>query len=405
MMETSRGKRSLGLTAKDSTFDASTELPATPTGHLNSLTGMRFLAAMLVVVHHLVRNSFGLDTALVTIPGVGTLSGIGYSGVTFFFCLSGFVLAWAWESGSGTLPFLGRRMARVYPLQFVTWVATFAVIAYLGQRINWGQADASVVLAQSWSTSVNFPFGHNAVAWSLSCELFFYAMFPFIIRRMEHFGERALIGVIAGSVLLLALIPIGAYVIAGNKYWVQVAYYFPPYRFGEFVVGVAAALLIRRGWRPSWNLTFGSLAVVGTLIAVAFVDSRVGANAGTRGLPRSMVDLAVLPAFAIWIAAAAVSDIDGKSGALARPTLVKLGTWSFALYLTHQLLLRVFARVFANADADMYSRGTAVNIAVAVVVLAILVAVSAVAYRLIEHPSNRKLRNVLSRDRRASSPS
>ena len=242
------------------------------------------------------------------------------------------------------------------------------------------------------------------VAWSLSCELFFYIMFPSIIRRLEHLGERALLRVVVGAGLFLAAVPIGAYVIAGNKYWVQVAYSFPPYRIGEFVIGIGAALLVRRGWRPFWNLRLASLAVVGSLVVVAAIDSRVGASAGVRGLPRSMVDLLVLPAFATWIVAAAVSDVDGRSGILARRTLVNLGTWSFALYLTHQMLFRVIAHIFANHDVHLFTKGIVVNVSVAVVVIAALAAVSAVAYYAVEHPSNLALRRALSRNPRDNRP-
>ena len=59
------------------------ELP----NRLDSLTGLRFFAAWLVVVHHF--SNFA------TMPYIWRYTGFGATGVTFFFVLSGFVLTWS----------------------------------------------------------------------------------------------------------------------------------------------------------------------------------------------------------------------------------------------------------------------------------------------------------------------
>ncbi|MFD9319826.1 acyltransferase family protein [Streptomyces sp. NPDC060053] len=67
--------------------------PAPNRDRLPSLTGLRFWAALLVVLYHLSRQ-VGI------VPGVSDVVWYGRSGVTFFFVLSGVVLAWTYD-GAG----------------------------------------------------------------------------------------------------------------------------------------------------------------------------------------------------------------------------------------------------------------------------------------------------------------
>ena len=81
---------------------------------LPSLTGLRFWAALLVVTYHLSRQYHRL-------PLVSSLVWYGRDGVTFFFVLSGFVLAWSY-AGAALVPdrvFYRRRFARVWPLHLL----------------------------------------------------------------------------------------------------------------------------------------------------------------------------------------------------------------------------------------------------------------------------------------------
>ena len=57
--------------------------------YLPSLTGLRFYAALLVVLYH-------LNSHAGRIPLVSELTRFGRTGVTFFFVLSGFVLMWSY---------------------------------------------------------------------------------------------------------------------------------------------------------------------------------------------------------------------------------------------------------------------------------------------------------------------
>ena len=80
---------------------------------LDSLTGLRFLAALVVVCSHL-PAALGLRGRIL-LGSVDEELALGGAGVLFFFLLSGFVLCWSRRAGDRPLDFYGRRFARIYP--------------------------------------------------------------------------------------------------------------------------------------------------------------------------------------------------------------------------------------------------------------------------------------------------
>ena len=59
---------------------------------LGALTGIRFIAALLVICYHYAPTSVRM------IPVLGELASHGYMAVNFFFILSGFVLTYAYRA-------------------------------------------------------------------------------------------------------------------------------------------------------------------------------------------------------------------------------------------------------------------------------------------------------------------
>ena len=108
----------------------------------------------------------------------------------------------------------------------------------------------------------------------------------------------------------------------------------------------------------------------------------------SKGMKWSLgLGLGALP-FALVIAAAAQTDVRGESTVWASPAMVRLGTWSFALYLVHQLVIRAYEELFALPDHTLTGAG------VLVAVLATSMALAALLHRLVEVPAERVLRGV-----------
>lgn len=289
---------------------------------LPSLTGLRWVAAAAVFLYH-VRNLGFFDGRAQGL--LADVAGAGATGVSLFFVLSGFVLAWAHRPGTGPVVFWWRRFARIWPLHLVGVVAAVLVARTLYPAIATGSHAAllaNVLLVSAW----HGPWWQagNPVSWSLVCEAFFYLTFPLVIRVLRGARTGALWAVAVGAVALSFAAPALLAVLPGG----QSAGNWPPARFPEFLLGVAVACLVRRGaWR-------GPGLVVSATVAVA------GFAAADRW-PSSPLALAgfTLVGFTTLIAALALADVAGVRTVLSSGPLVALGERSFAFYLVHLLVI------------------------------------------------------------------
>lgn len=195
-------------------------------GRLDSLTGLRFFAAMAVVVLH-VTQSFSIPNL------VEHAAGLGYTGVTFFFLLSGFVLAWSARADEKRRLFYGRRMARVWPAHVATTLLVIPIIYYSGREPNWVAFPLVVALAHILVPDSSWYMAFNGVSWSLSAEAFFYACFPFLLRFASVGRRRANMLGISAAALLIA-VAVAVLIATPDTKWGYLLYINPLYRLGEF---------------------------------------------------------------------------------------------------------------------------------------------------------------------------
>src|SRR6202789_3570188 len=93
--------------------------------HFEVLDGLRGSAAILIVIFHVFNYSFGWNTPL-------SLMHHAYLAVDFFFGLSGFVVAYAYDdrwTRMTTLQFFRIRLIRLHPLVLIG--ATLGLLGYL----------------------------------------------------------------------------------------------------------------------------------------------------------------------------------------------------------------------------------------------------------------------------------
>jgi peptidoglycan/LPS O-acetylase OafA/YrhL len=184
----------------------------------------------------------------------------------------------------------------------------------------------------------------------------------------------AFLGVGAGAVLLFPDGPVGV-----------ALYVAPYYRVAEFVMGMLLAGAMRRGWRPPLSQRAALALVVAAWIACQVaVVGRQGLN--THRVPYILADLVLLLPVLALIAAAAQADLGRQQRALTKPAFVKLGQWSFALYLLHFPIVVTAAAVLAKA-------GPAVAVPVSVAVILVSIGLSALVFEFFERPVERWLRS------------
>jgi peptidoglycan/LPS O-acetylase OafA/YrhL len=298
----------------------------------------------------------------------------GPTGVSFFFILSGFVLTWSHRHGDAAGAFYRRRFARIGPLQVLTWSLMGLLLIAYAERPGLWPATAALVLVEPWFPGLTNPPVMNNPSWSLGCEAFFYALFPLllvVILRLNPRQRRVAIASIVVAIFAVAVAcsPAGAGTI---RFWAL--YFFPPTRLLEFGLGMLLALEVADGHLPRIPLRLAGLVALGAYLADGWA-------------PPAFRDVAVtVVPFMALIAAAAQADQAGERTMWSTRPLVRLGMWSFAIYLIHWPVLTVMYHL------ETGNLGTAGAIVNGFVALGITIALAAALYRYVEYPMERRLR-------------
>jgi len=150
-----------------------------PPARVYSLDLLRFLAAAAVVLYHYsYRGATGEYTSF-GLPEITAWSKYGFLGVSLFFIISGFVIAWS--ADKQTLDrFVAARFLRLYP-GFIAGLTLTFIASWL---VGFGFADTS--LAQYFANFIFLPqvLGFefmDGVYWSIVVELIFYGWIALLV--------------------------------------------------------------------------------------------------------------------------------------------------------------------------------------------------------------------------------
>ena len=338
---------------------------------LAPLTSLRFFAALAILVHHC--NGVFWPAA-----DLGPLD----VGVSFFFVLSGFILTYVHRDlpleRSSLRNFYCARIARIWPLHLLCLLATI-VFVQIPEPFNPWVLAANASLLHAWIPFDRYFFSYNYVSWSISTELAFYLAFPFLLTYARRWHFRILLPALAIVVALIfwsysAALPMWD-TAHDHLSSTGLLYSNPLARFAEFLVGMAIAFLfLSRQSQRSTSHRYGTIiemVIVGLfivayryfLLSFAPLVHEVMLSAGATHVPlvRITAEAALLSqisplarlAIDEWVnhvgltpfAALAIYIFALQRGAISRwlasPIMVFLGEISFALYLVHQLILRV----------------------------------------------------------------
>jgi peptidoglycan/LPS O-acetylase OafA/YrhL len=346
-----------------------------PRPHLRALTGARFLAALHVVLYHVL--AWRRDVWF------SALVGTGYVSVNFFFVLSGFILAYTYGGRPiGPRRFYAARVARIYPVYVLGLLlaAPFFVRDHVSTHtVRTMLAQGAAVLALVQAHVPNWSLVWNAPSWSLSAEAFFYLLFPFVTPWLIRVKRPRVWAVVMWCVLMGTaglFWRFGPPAIDGSRGTaIDVFRHLPLLRLPEFAIGVLAA---RERRTIAWAAGPAALA---TLAALA-----MSASMPYVLLHHGLID----PLFVVLIVALA-SGGSPLGRVLASPPLVLLGEASYALYILHLPLTNIARTiVYAIAPSQIGTSGFKAGL------IALAIAVSLVAYRFVEWPLRHHLRRVLS---------
>lgn len=372
-------------------------------GQINSLTGLRALAAAMVIFGHILSYKTLGDFWLFK---------YGWTGVNFFFVLSGFLFTILYLDkftyGKQSLKeYFLKRIFRIYPLYFLILFATiFSRMTY-----SWGDILSHITMTHAFFS--DYRFSINSPMWTLSVEECFYFIVPtllYFLGNVWNFWHTISDNVKLFVIFMLLFL----FTLAGNHIVVNIVefkYHIMKYnwdtkvwsatifgRFSEFGMGIFIgfislkfpnSILIKNKIISNSLFILGVISFVSTAVWLESYGGIEGASKHNSWLYATYIRGFALAA-ALIILSLYGNSIFNKFFSLN--LIVYLGKISFALYLFHYIN---FAWINNLASAVMLSfRYIFHNEAIAAIgVYIIMNLCAAVLYHLVELPGQNFLRN------------
>ncbi len=303
---------------------------------LKPLTSFRFFFALMVFVSHLSFLGNSNSESLKFL--YNSVFKEGFIGVSFFFILSGFILTHTYqhrfsEKNHSKKSFYIARFAKVVPLHLFTFLLAIPLTLglFAQNKTTWMlQAITNLSLTHSFVPIPSYYFSFNAPVWSLSDEVFFYLLFPFLITLIGKSSDFTRYP----NLIFLAIIPVLAYLVPAELSH-QLFYINPLTRIFDFILGIitynAYSKIQNENLKinPNW-LEFSSIILFSVFFCL-----------------HEQVPIVARYSFYYWIPMCfllySFAFQRGRiSKFLSGKTFLHLGNLSFGFYLFHYLVLKYF---------------------------------------------------------------
>lgn len=334
---------------------------------LDALTGVRFWAALMVLLFHFAGPGVATHNYLINAAILR-----GSLGVDLFFVLSGYIIQHVYGEtfahcvrGCDYRKFLSFRVARMYPVHLFTLGLMFVLYFMAVHLFHKTPPDEAsyrlpAIIHNLLMTHAWFGIGSpNIPAWSISAEWFMYLLYPLLalsLFRLNLWCEWLL----AGASLL------AVYALADLH---PLLHILPEFTFGATLYQLDRRLAFTRRLSP-WS----GWAVLACIIAL------VNLHIDAQG--------AYVPLFGLLILALTPST-DRLGQWLSRPVCVHLGEMSYSLYMVHSFIWSVSKNLCRLLAPGLDIQD---NMVVGSAIAASLLA-SWLVYRLIEIPGRRFIRH------------
>lgn len=315
-----------------------------------SLTGVRALAALLVVATH---------AAYTTGKYTHGYLGVVYSrleiGVPIFFVLSGFLLfgPWVRAAVAGTAaPSLSRyarhRVRRIMPAYVVTVLAAYLIYHFRDAGPNPGHSVngllRNLTLTQIYTDSYLYSHLHQGLTqmWSLAVEVAFYLVLPglayllLVLLCRRRWRPGLLLVGLAGLALIspvwMVLVHETEILPDGASLWLPgyLAWF-----IGGMMLTVLAAMRVRSYWFIAIPLATACFFIAATPIAGEPTTS-------PTGLAQAVVKIAFYAVIAtLVVAPLALGDRGCYTRLLASRPMVWLGEISYEIFLVHLIVMEL----------------------------------------------------------------
>lgn len=356
---------------------------------IRSHTGLRGVAALLVIAYHL-----QYEAGHLAIEDATTFFRRSYLMVDLFFVLSGFIIAYKYEENSTVTmtarqvkAFLIKRFDRIYPLHFFVLLAmvgfkVLLTIVYtsnnLAVPVDWSGQSTVMLAAQFLLVNVWMPYanGWNIPSWSISAEFVAYLVFPAMVWSSVKYPR------IAYGVMTVALLSFYLFVSRQGSLDITggvgaVARCLSGF-FAGFIIHANRKAFDRMSTRALSVLQIGSVAWI------------------MISLTAPIADRFAVPAFIIL-----VGSTWPDRGIIAKALSTKITDWlgerSYAVYISHVFIIELIRFVWLRTGQRWISSPDTARLLFLILCFSIVLVVANVLYAYVERRIRRSMNRRLVR--------
>ncbi|SMF13437.1 Peptidoglycan/LPS O-acetylase OafA/YrhL, contains acyltransferase and SGNH-hydrolase domains [Alteromonadaceae bacterium Bs31] len=317
--------------------------------HLPALDGIRGMAILLVMIHHIFEV---FDKSNPVEKFIVHFSDIGWSGVDLFFCLSGFLITGILLDSKGEKKslkrFYYRRSLRIFPLYYISLLVIFVIYP------SFAEVDYAHSMEKQWwywaylvNVLISIPGEVHHVAthfWSLAVEEQFYLIWPFVVFSLN--SRRLLIC----SIILIVLAPLIRWIFIEAQLDKSMPYVLTISRMDSLIFGALAAQIVRHtSYLKAFSRHSSYLLLAGACAFVAIVVIQGSFARQPLMLTAGLTTLAFF--FACSILAVANNNYPLATKLLCNQVLIFFGKVSYAMYIFHGVIIATLASLLFTNDA------------------------------------------------------
>ncbi|AUJ12296.1 acyltransferase [Xanthomonas oryzae pv. oryzae] len=327
---------------------------------IDSLTGIRGLAALLVVYAHLTEEKFFTDTHLFP----------GEMGVMVFFTLSGFLMAFLYGEKDASYPSVARyaisRFSRIAPAYLTVVLASYLIYNLIDPHFVYAISNDNLLRHLLFS-------GNVSALWSIPPEVQFYVIFVgiwFALHASRTKSNITLMVAVLGSILMLI------------AYRAHLPGTFVGSKIHYFLAGLVLGL-VRTRVGAGVNMTTLALLQAGVIaLVLAVIAGVVDVDLGSKRELYLTLETAGFAGIFVFLFS---FDTALSKRLLGNRLTMLIGECSFSVYL---LNIPIIYAALVVMD------GMQPRPALALPIGAITIAAAWSMYRLVEMPGNTLLRRL-----------